>query len=51
MADINNSTTLPAQAGQQLGGSGTYFFKGYITAEEYSIDLQGKYGLQVYDVI
>jgi hypothetical protein len=51
MADINNSTTLPAQAGQQLGGSGTYFFKGYITAEEYSIDLQGKYGLQVYDVM
>lgn len=34
-----------------MGASGTYFFKGYITAEEYSIDLQGKYGLQVYDVM
>lgn len=51
MADNTNKPTLPAQAGQEAGGSGTYFFKGYITAEEYSIDLQGKYGLQVYDVM
>lgn len=45
------STNLPPQAGVDIGGSGTYFFKGYITAEEYSIDLQGKYALQVYDVM
>ena len=49
--DNTNNTVLPPGAGQALGGSGTYFFKGYITAEEYSIDLQGKYGLQVYDVM
>lgn len=47
----NTNQALPPQAGQQIGASGTYFFKGYITAEEYSIDLQGKYGLQVYDVM
>lgn len=45
------NTPLPNQATKQIGASGTYFFKGYITAEEYSIDLQGKYGLQVYDVM
>jgi hypothetical protein len=49
--DNTNTATLPAQATQEMGASGTYFFKGYITAEEYSIDLQGKYGLQVYDVM
>lgn len=38
-------------AAQQIGASGTYITKGYITAEEYSIDLQGKYGLQVYAVM
>jgi|SRR5665213_119215 len=43
--------SLPPQAQQPIGKSGTYFFKGYITAEEYSIDLQGKYALQVYDVM
>jgi hypothetical protein len=42
---------LPPQAGTEIGQSGTYFFKGFITAEEYSIDLQGKYALQVYDVM
>jgi phage gp29-like protein len=46
-----NNLNLPAQSGQEIGASGTYFFRGYITAEEYSIDLQGKYGLQVYDVM
>lgn len=46
-----NTTSLPPGLGQEIGGSGTYFFRGYITAEEYSIDLQGKYGLQVYDVM
>jgi hypothetical protein len=44
-------SNLPASATQPLGASGTYFFKGHITAEEYAIDLQGKYGLQVYDVM
>lgn len=47
----NSTDKLPPQAGQEIGQSGTYFYKGYITAEEYSIDLQGKYGLQVYDVM
>lgn len=52
MADDNTNTpSLPSNAGQEAGASGTYFFQGYITAEEYSIDLQGKYGLQVYDVM
>lgn len=52
MADDNTNTPqLPSGSGQETGASGTYFFKGYITAEEYSIDLQGKYGLQVYDVM
>lgn len=46
-----NQALLPARATQQIGASGTYFFKGYITAEEYAIDLQGKYGLQVFDVM
>jgi phage gp29-like protein len=46
-----DKTKLPTGSGQEIGGSGTYFYKGYITAEEYSIDLQGKYGLQVYDVM
>lgn len=45
------NTTLPPQSGDEIGASGTYFFKGYVTAEEYSIDLQGKYGLQVFDVM
>ncbi len=49
--DSKPKTSLPPQAAAEIGGSGTYFFKGYITAEEYSIDLQGKYGLQVYDVM
>lgn len=49
--DNTNTPTLPPQGGQEAGASGTYFFKGYITAEEYSIDLQGKYGLQVFDVM
>lgn len=49
MADT--PTNLPPQAGQEIGASGTYFFKGYVTAEEYSIDLQGKYGLQAFDVM
>ncbi len=49
--DPKPKTVLPPQAATEIGGSGTYFFKGYITAEEYSIDLQGKYGLQVYDVM
>lgn len=49
MADT--PTNLPKQAGQEIGASGTYFFQGYVTAEEYSIDLQGKYGLQAYDVM
>jgi hypothetical protein len=58
MADSNSSnptpnpeTSLPPQAGSEIGSSGTYFFKGFITAEEYNIDLQGKYALQVYDVM
>jgi len=46
-----NQALLPPNATSQIGASGTYFFKGYITAEEYSIDLQGKYGLQVFDVM
>src|SRR2546421_5376617 len=49
--DSKPKTALPPQAATEIGGSGTYFFKGYVTAEEYSIDLQGKYGLQVYDVM
>ncbi len=49
--DPKPKTVLPPQAATEIGGSGTYFFKGYVTAEEYSIDLQGKYGLQVYDVM
>lgn len=46
-----NEALLPKGATTQIGASGTYFFKGFITAEEYAIDLQGKYGLQVYDVM
>jgi hypothetical protein len=46
-----NKALLPPNATGQTGASGTYWFKGYITAEEYAIDLQGKYGLQVYDVM
>lgn len=51
MAEEKPKAVLPPQSGKETGSSGTYFFKGYITAEEYSIDLQGKYGLQVYDVM
>lgn len=45
------TANLPQQATQEIGASATYFYKGYITGEEYSIDLQGKYGLQVFDVM
>lgn len=51
MAKSPTNAALPQNPTQQIGASGTYFFKGYITAEEYAIDLQGKYGLQVYDVM
>lgn len=55
MADKTDSSqpeaSLPPQASSEIGQSGTYFFKGFITAEEYNIDLQGKYALQVYDVM
>jgi hypothetical protein len=46
-SDIN----LPGALQKQIGASGTYFFQGYITAEEYAADLQGKYGLQAFDVM
>jgi phage gp29-like protein len=52
MADTNiEAPKLPPQAGKEIGQSGTYMFSGFISGEEYNIDLQGKYGLQVYDTM
>jgi len=54
MADTptpKNQPTLPAQAGEEIGKSGTFLFLGFISAEEYNRNLVGKYGLQVYDTM
>jgi phage gp29-like protein len=42
---------LPSKATQEIGQSGTYNFQGYISAEEYNINLQGKYALQQFDIM
>jgi phage gp29-like protein len=51
MADINDIAKLPKDAGQEIGQSGTYMYFGFISAEEYNLDLVGKTGLQVYDIM
>lgn len=49
--NTNNVPSLPSQAGKELGRSGTYIFNGFISGEEYNLDLQGKYGLEQYDIM
>lgn len=52
MADKNtDAPKLPPQAGQEIGKSGTYIFSGFISGEEYNLDLIGKHGLEVYDTM
>lgn len=46
-----DTTTVPVEAGSEIGYSGTYNYHGYITAEEYNLQLVGKLGLQVYDTM
>lgn len=52
MADANTNTPkLPSRAGQEIGQSGTSIFRGYISSEEYVVDLQGVYALNQYDIM
>ena len=52
MAEPNKNTpSLPSKAGREIGASGTYIYRGYITSEEYVVDLQGMYGLNQYDIM
>lgn len=47
----NDIVKLPTDAGKEIGQSGTYMYYGFISGEEYNLDLVGKVGLQTYDVM
>lgn len=47
----NDNPTLPPQAGEEIGKSGTFLLYGFISAEEYNRQLIGKFGLQQYDIM
>jgi phage gp29-like protein len=50
MSTIDNKR-LPSQSGTELGGSGTYLTHGYITGEEYNMDLRGRRGNEKYEIM
>jgi hypothetical protein len=45
------TTTLPVNAGQVIGGSGTIIQSGHISGEEYNRQLVGVAGLRIFDIM
>jgi len=46
-----SASRLPSNLGKELGYSGTYNFRGFITGEEYNRNLIGRQGLEQYDIM